>query len=618
MCGIVGFIDFNKKSSKEILTKMSDMLMHRGPDSANYFFEDNEDFQIGLGHRRLSIIDLQAAANQPMFFKDWVIVFNGEIYNFAEIRTQLEEKGRLFSTKSDTEVILQSFDEWGEKAVNRFIGMFAFILYNRTQNKIFTIRDRTGIKPLHIYQNDEILMWASEIKSFHEHPAFTKTLDMESVKSFIQLGYVPSPRSIFKNVTKQKPGTIRSYDIEKREWSETEYWNVNDYYRQPESKLTYPEAKSQLKDLLVSACNYRMVADVPVGVFLSGGYDSALVSSVLQSGSSQKIKTYTIGVHDAELNEAQFAKEISGILGTDHTEIYLSENEMFEQLEDFAFYFDEPFGDSSAIPTMLVSKAAKQEVTVALSADGGDELFAGYNRYDHLPRLALLKKLSKIPFVKKVLPQFIRDPYNRERISDLLKSPDAVTLAKTLNNPYYKDEINNLFRRSYRDSQQVTVPKNKLADSLKDMLAYDYETYLLNDILVKVDRATMRYSLEGREPLLDHRLVEFAANLPNDFKIRNGVKKYILKDIVHEYLPKEMMERPKMGFAAPVDSWLKNNLKDKLNYYLSETYINQQNIFSYEGVQKIKDDFLQNKNKYALKLWYILVFQMWYDKWMKV
>lgn len=618
MCGITGFIDYSKRSSTDILKKMTDVIQHRGPDSGDYFFEEHAGFQIGLGHRRLSIIDLHAAANQPMLFKHWVIVFNGEIYNFAQIRTELEKKGRLFSTKSDTEVILQSFDEWGEKAVDRFIGMFAFMLYDRRTKKVFTVRDRTGIKPLHIYQSENLLMWASEIKSFHQHPFFKKELDLESVKSFVQLGYVPSPYSIFKNVKKQKPGTVIQHQIEVKESFENEYWNVNTFYSKPERKIEYEDAKTELKDLLVSACQYRMVSDVPVGVFLSGGYDSALVSSILQSGSSQKIKTFTIGVHDTALNEARFAKEISGILGTDHTEIYLSENEMFEQLEDFAFYFDEPFGDSSAIPTMLVSKAAKEEVTVALSADGGDELFAGYNRYDHLPRLALLKKISKIPFAKEVLPQFIRDPYNRERLSDLLKSPDAITLANTLNNPYYKDEINNLFRRSFRDSQQVSVPKNKLADSLKSMLAYDYETYLLNDILVKVDRATMRYSLEGREPLLDHRLVEFAANLPNDFKIRNGVKKYILKDIVHEYLPKEMMERPKMGFAAPVDSWLKNNLKDKLNYYLSETYINQQNIFSYEAVRKIKDDFLQNKNKYALKLWYILVFQMWYDKWMKV
>jgi len=616
MCGLAGFIDFRKRSSAEILTKMTDVITHRGPDSGNGFFEEHESFQIGLGHRRLSIIDLHEAANQPMFFKDWIIIFNGEIYNFSEIKAELEGLGRFFTTQSDTEVIVQAFDEWGETAVNRFIGMFAFILYNRTQNKVFTVRDRTGIKPLHIYQNDEILMWASEIKSFHEHPAFKKILDMESVKSFIQLGYVPSPHSIFKNITKQKPGTILHYDIGNRDWKETEYWNVNDYYLQPESKLTYPEAKSQLKDLLVSACNYRMVADVPVGVFLSGGYDSALVSSVLQSGSSNKIKTFTIGVNDPAINEAQFAKEISERLGTEHTEIYLSESEMFDQLEDFAFYFDEPFGDSSAIPTMLVSQVARQHVTVALSADGGDELFAGYNRYAHLSRLEKIKKLSKLPFTKSLLPKLITDPYQRERILSLLQRPTAVTLAQTLNNPYYKEEINNLFLYDIEDTIHSSNDE-KISGGLKTMLAYDYETYLLNDILVKVDRSTMRYSLEGREPLLDHRLVEFAANLPDDFKIKDGVSKYILKDIVHEYLPKEMMERPKMGFAAPVDTWLRTNMKEKLQYYLSDTFIKEQNIFQYSAIKKIKDDFLEKRNKYALKLWYILVFQMWYDKWMK-
>lgn len=615
MCGLAGFIDFRKRSSAEILTRMTDVITHRGPDSGNGFFEEHESFQIGLGHRRLSIIDLHEAANQPMFFKDWIIIFNGEIYNFSEIKAELEGLGRFFTTQSDTEVIVQAFDEWGETAVNRFIGMFAFILYNRTQNKIFTIRDRTGIKPFHIYQNDEILMWASEIKSFHQHPGFTKILDMESVKSYIQLGYVPSPHCIFKNVTKQKPGTIVTFDILKRKSTETEYWNVNDFYCQPESKLTYPEAKSQLKDLLVSACNYRMVADVPVGVFLSGGYDSALVSSVLQSGSSNKIKTFTIGVNDPAINEAQFAKEISERLGTEHTEVYLSESEMFDQLEDFAFYFDEPFGDSSAIPTMLVSKVARQHVTVALSADGGDELFAGYNRYAHLSRLEKIKKLSKLPFAKNLLPKLISDPYQRERIASLLQRPNAITLAKTLNNPYYEQEVDNLFLSDIEDTADDNVVT--FSDGLKSMLAYDYETYLLNDILVKVDRSTMRYSLEGREPLLDHRLVEFAANLPDDFKIKDGVNKYILKDIVHDFLPKEMMERPKMGFAAPVDTWLRTNLKDQLNFYLSETYIKEQNIFAYTAVSKIKNDFVENRNKYALKLWYILVFQMWYDKWMK-
>lgn len=618
MCGIAGFIDFNKKSSKEILMDMCDVVSHRGPDSGDCFFEEHDNYQIGLGHRRLSIIDLHSSADQPMFFEDWVIVFNGEIYNFAQIREELIGKGRTFMTQSDTEVILQSFDEWGETCVNRFIGMFAFILFNRRKQEVYTIRDRTGIKPLHIYSSESVLMWASELKSFHQHPKFQKELDLESVKSFIQLGYVPSPNSIFKNVEKQKPGTIQTLSLKLKEKSVWEYWNVNTFYNRKQKDIDYETAKTELKELLVSACNYRMVADVPIGVFLSGGYDSTLVASVLQSGSTKQIKTFTIGVNDPKINEAEFAKEISNILGTDHTEVYLSEDEMFKQLEDFVFYFDEPFGDSSAIPTMLVSKAARQDVTVALSADGGDELFAGYNRYSNISLLNRSKKISKIPFAKTILPMVINDLYKRERITMLLNNPDAITLAKTLNNPYHKEEIDQLFLQTISNSQIELLGKsNVISDDLKAMLAFDYETYLLNDILVKVDRATMRYSLEGREPLLDHRLVEYAASLPNDFKIRNGVKKFILKDIVHDFVPKELMERPKMGFAAPVDSWLRNNLKEQIDWFLSKEYIENQNIFSFVAINKLKEDFYQGKNKYALKLWYVLVFQLWFEKWMK-
>lgn len=618
MCGIVGFIDYKKKSSKEMLENMCNVLTHRGPDAGNYFLKEYDDFQIGLGHRRLSIIDLEATANQPMIFEDWVIVFNGEIYNYAEIKKELLSKGRLFKTNSDTEVILQAFDEWGENCVNHFIGMFAFILFNREKKEIYTIRDRTGIKPLHVYNNGNIIMWASEIKAFHKHPEFRKELNLESVKSFIQLGYVPSPESIFKNVSKQKPGTICHIKISENVKNTHEYWNVNTFYTQKEKTITYQDAKKDLKALLQSACNYRMVADVPVGVFLSGGYDSTLVTSMLQSCSSKKIKTFTIGVNDPKINEAQFAKEISTILGTDHTEVYLSENEMFEQIKDFAFYYDEPFGDSSAIPTMLVSQAARKDVTVALSADGGDELFAGYNRYAHLSMLEKVRKIKKIPLAEKILPFLIKDSLKKDRLVQLLNNPNAITLAKTLNNPYYKQEIDALFLSKIADTQiQNQGISHTNRDDLKAMLAFDYETYLLNDILVKVDRATMRYGLEGREPLLDHRLIEYVANLPNDFKINNGIKKYILKDIIHDYVPKELMERPKMGFAAPVEYWLRNNLKEELDYYLSEDYINKQRIFSYQSVCKLKEEFYSRKNNYITKIWYILVFQMWYEKWIE-
>lgn len=618
MCGIVGFVDFTKKSSKQVLNEMGDELAHRGPDAANYFFEEKEKYQIGLGHRRLSIIDLNTSANQPMPFGDWIIIFNGEIYNYNELKEELMKRGRLFSTHSDTEVILQAFDEWGEGSVQKFIGMFAFVLYNKSSDVVYTVRDRTGIKPLFVYNNGNTIFWASELKSFHKHPSFKKELNLESVKSFVQLGYVPSPNSIFLNVSKQGPGSICKYDLKSGTKSSTKYWDVGFFYRQGINKIDYGEAKTEMISLLTSACQYRMVSDVPVGVFLSGGYDSTLVTSILQTTSSGRIKTFTIGVTDPDLNEAKFAKEIANRLGTEHTEIYLTEKELDEQLKDFSFFYDEPFGDSSAIPTMLVSQMAREKVKVALSADGGDELFAGYNRYDFLPSLNRIRRLRKIPFLKSLIASATKDRYKRFRLQQLFTSPDAITLAMLLNNPYYNEEADGLFNRKISNIQiDPQREEDWGADDLRSILSFDYQTYLLNDIMVKVDRATMRYGLEGREPLLDHRLVEYTANLPNEFKIKNGIKKYILKDIVHDYIPKELMERPKMGFAAPVKHWLHNTLREKVDYFFSEAYIDSQGIFSFKNINLLKQNYYSGKDKYSIKMWYLLAFQMWYDRWMR-
>lgn len=616
MCGFAGFIDFSKKSTEKDLVAMCDVIQHRGPDAGSYFLKEKDNYNIGLGHRRLSIIDLHECSNQPMFYKDLVIIFNGEIYNYQEIKKDLIQLGHSFETNSDTEVILHAFEEWGDECVQRFIGMFAFIIYNQKTQIVKTFRDRPGVKPLHIYQKDNIIMWASEIKSFHEHPAFEKKLRLDAVKSFIQLGYVPSPFSIFENVTKQDSGSIITFDLNSQKQNQEKYWSVIDFYKKSILDIDYNEAKTKTKELLTSACQYRMVADVPVGVFLSGGYDSVLVTSILQHNTSDKIKTFTIGVNDEKLNEAKFAKEIAERLETEHTEYYISENEMFNLIEKHAFHYDEPFGDSSAIPTMLVSQIAKQDVTVALSADGGDEVFAGYNRYDQLSILKKIKLLSQLPKMDSLAKLFIKDPFKQHRIKSLIQNPTAITLAQQLNNPYYPDEINQLFINPIQNLAIDIGKYSEINDDLRAIMAFDYDTYLLNDIMVKVDRATMFSSLEGREPLLDHRLIEYVAQLPNDFKINNGVKKYMLRDIVHDYIPKEMMERPKMGFAAPLEQWLKVDLKDKLEYYFSQNFIKEQNIFDFNNLNKIKVDYLSGKNQYALKLWYILVFQMWYEKWM--
>ncbi|WP_353137274.1 asparagine synthase (glutamine-hydrolyzing) [Pseudopedobacter sp.] len=619
MCGFVGFIDYRKKSSQAVLVKMCDVIQHRGPDAGNYFFEEQSDFQIGLGHRRLSIIDLHSTANQPMFYKDWVIVFNGEIYNFREIRSELIKLGHVFDTNSDTEVILQSFEEWHTKSINKFIGMFAFLLFNRKTQEVFTVRDRPGVKPLHVYKDDGIIMWASEIKSFLQHPMFVKKIDLSAIKTYLQLGHIPTPFSIYKGVSKQFPGTICKYSIIGKQSVAERYWDVTSFYLKDNLDISYEEAKSKTLRILESACNYRLVADVPVGVFLSGGYDSTLVTSIIQTNRTDRIKTFTIGVEDEKINEAKFAREIANRLGTDHTEHYIHESDMLALFEGLPYYYDEPFGDSSAIPTMLVSKIARQSVSVALSADGGDEVFGGYNRYDKLRMLKRFRILKNIPLPYSFLiNSVVQDRLKAERIISLLKYPNPITLSRVLNNPYSRDEIDDLFLNNLDDyTQNIDEKIFSIKDDLKSMMAMDYTSYLLDDILVKVDRATMRFSLEGREPLLDHRLIEFAAGLPDSYKINGSQKKYILKDIVHDFVPKEVMERPKMGFAAPIKKWLRKDLVPLLDEYFSENFLHKQGIFNVPALKQMINDFKVEKNNInATKVWYLLVFQIWFQKWM--
>ena len=620
MCGFAGFIDFSKKSSKETLVGMCEVIQHRGPDSGDYFFHEESDFQIGLGHRRLSIIDLHDSANQPMFYKDLVIIFNGEIYNFREIRQELEKLGHRFTTQSDTEVILHSFEQWGTEAVQKYRGMYSFLIYDQQKKEVITVRDRPGVKPLHVYTNGGIVMWASEIKSFLKHPLFEKEINLSAVKTFLELGHIPTPHSIYKKVRKQFPATTEIFDIVSQKFSQSKYWDVADYYKKPSLKINFAHAKQKTAELIKTACDYRMVADVPVGVFLSGGYDSTLVTALLQKDQTEKIKTFTIGVDDAKLNEAKYAKDIAARLGTDHTEYYITEKEMFDLIEDVPFYYDEPFGDSSAIPTMLVSQVARQRVTVALSADGGDEVFGGYNRYDRLSQLKQIRMLKKtgmpVAFLAK---NFIQDKKNQERILDLWAKPNANTLATQLNNPYLRGETNCFFRNKVTGLQEERLLRLEgVTDDLKLFMGIDYNTYLLDDILVKVDRATMRSSLEGREPLLDQHIIEFAAQLPNDFKIRNGNKKFILKEIVHDFIPKELMERPKMGFAIPINYWMRNSLGGKLDFYFSDVFLDSQNIFNNDAINEILTDFRKNKPNSTSKVWYFLMFQMWYAKWINL
>ena len=632
MCGISGFIDFKNNTTKEILQKMNRMMAHRGPDGEGYAIYQDDNTGIGLGHRRLSIIDLTTAGSQPQTFGSLHITYNGEVYNYAEIKTELEAKGHNFQSHSDTEVILHAYAEWGNLALQKFIGMFAFVIYDEEKKKLFACRDRAGVKPFFYYYTNDLFLFASELKAILQHPRFPKEIDMDATAAFMQYGYVPTPHCIFKNTLKLKPGYFLEMDIPTNTIREEQYWNVYDAYNKPSLKIDLPTAITETEKLLTNAFQYRMVSDVPVGVFLSGGYDSTCVTALLQKNSTQKIKTFTIGVPDAGLNEAPFAKEIAARLGTDHTEYYCTQKEALEIVPQLPFFYDEPFADSSAIPTTLVSKIAREKVTVALSADAGDEIFAGYNRYDYIMKYG--KQLQRIPpFLRKgaaammnAIPANSIPVLNKkylfhsryEKVKSLLKEPSEKNILQSLTKQMDDSSITKLFKTTIAQLY-TSFDKEELKKEHHSILAYimavDYQTYLLDDILQKVDRAGMSVSLEGREPFLDHRIIEWAAQLPMDFKYNKGNKKYILKQIVHQYLPEKMMDRPKMGFGIPIANWLQNDLKPFVDQYFDVSFIIKQNIFNVDEIQRIKKSFYDGKIERAEKIWYLLMFQMWYDKW---
>lgn len=633
MCGIAGFVDFNKKSNLDILKRMTDVSDHRGPDDSGYKFDSSENVEIGLGHRRLSILDLTSHGHQPMRFESIDIVYNGEVYNFNEIKQELEDLGYDFESHSDTEVILKAYHKWGLEAVHKFNGMFAMAIYDRNISKLFLIRDRSGIKPLFYYHKNNTLLFASELKSMHQHHAFKKEIDIDAVALFLQLQYIPEPHSIFKSCFKLRAGHFLEIDLVTQKIEEKVYWDVIDHYNKPKLDISEEEAIEETEKLLKSAFEYRMVSDVPVGIFLSGGYDSSLVTSILQHQRSEKLKTFTIGFHENGFDEAPYAKQVAEYLGTEHHEYYCTQKDALAIIPKLATIYDEPFSDASAIPTTLVSQLARQEVTVSLSADGGDEIFAGYDKYSRT--MEYYKYFSKVPnFLKSSVASMmggvnpnsiplLKDTFNfnirYEKMQNMLMAKNAVDIMKNTSLFLTFNEVNNLLNNRAK-ILSTNLDKGNLLESHNDdinsMLAIDYKTFMVDDILTKVDRATMSVSLEGREPFLDYRIIEFVSSLPSHYKYQNGRKKHILKEITHKYLPKEMMDRPKMGFVVPIQEWFKDELKEYFLHYLDEQRLKKEGIFNVQEVVKLRDNYLNGGKENIDNLWSILMFEMWYEKWM--
>jgi asparagine synthase (glutamine-hydrolysing) len=637
MCRITGILNFGRSDGQELeklCAAMRDTMAYGGPDDfGNYKDETGKVF---LGHRRLSIIDVSADGHQPMFYNEWVVVFNGEIYNYKEIQQELGLLGCTFSSGSDTEVLLKAFDKWGYDAVQRFRGMFAFALWNTKTNKLLLCRDRVGVKPLYWYKKDGIFLFGSELKSLRKYPQFDTTINKEAVSLFLQTGYIKSPSSIFKHAYKVEPGGFLEIDMEGniKQWK---YWDVNNI-KPREDFLTDESVLTQAEDLLLGSSEYRMVADVPVGIFLSGGVDSSLVTALLQKNASRPLKTFTIGFHDKHFDESGHAKKVAEHLGTDHYELICTQENFRDIIPQLPDMYDEPFGDSSAIPTHLVSGLAREQVTVALSADGGDEVFTGYIRYSaikdyynkikYLPlgtRKLLSKALLSLDYktIEKIFSR-IGLSYNFRGLEwRLPKFCNALTASDELD--FF--ELSSLYIQPNQLKDLLDAPRSNIFVFDRNNIEKDYlfsslgkidiGSYLEGDILTKVDRASMAVALEGREPLLDHKLIEFGLSLPDKYKIRNKQTKWILRNILYKYVPKELIERPKQGFAIPIKEWLQTELKHILVELSEDKKFCELFSFNHSELKKIISTFLSPSNTSINPhfIWFLYSLYTWYKRW---
>ncbi|WP_201613134.1 asparagine synthase (glutamine-hydrolyzing) [Psychrobacter immobilis] len=611
MCGLLGIVDYKKSINASLFNEMLNSLKHRGPDDEGVEVFSLDSCSIFLGHRRLSIIDISSNGHQPMLYEHLAIIYNGEVYNFKDIQQDLISEGYLFDSNSDTEVILKSYHFWGIDCVERFRGMFAFAIYDSEQQEIIIFRDRAGVKPLYYSQTDNALIFSSELRPLLNYPDFNKEIDFEAVSSYLQFGYIHAPKTIFKTVQKLLPGYYLKYNIESKILVKECYWNINDFY---ENQVAREDIVEELEATIIEAFNLRMIADVPVGVFLSGGIDSSLVAAIVQKYSKIPINTFTIGFEDKKYDESNYAKEIAKYLGTNHTELICNKEDALAIITRLPKIFDEPFADSSAIPTVLVSELAKKQVSVVLSGDGGDELFCGYPGYVLMEKR--FKLLSKIPFRKTLrkisnifpVPIFIQNKFNGKlynkviKFKNMLDHDDIVNTFKVANSVFSKDEIKGLIREGYFFSKDMPATTS----NLEKMMISDFKGYLPDDLMVKIDRSTMSASLEGREPLLDHKIIEFAASLQVSYK----KNKEILKSILGHYIPEELFLRKKQGFGIPINDWLREDLKYLVDQYLGEELIKKYNIFDYDYVSKLLEAFYAKKND-DNKVWVLLMFQMW-------
>jgi asparagine synthase (glutamine-hydrolysing) len=622
VCGICGYISL-KRVNKKVFASMNDSMIHRGPDDSGLEQFQVEEYQVGFAQRRLSILDLSKLGHQPMYSASGnsLITYNGEIYNFQEVKKVLNKKGVVFKSQCDTEVILEAYEEYGEECVNLFNGMFAFALFDFRRKCIFLARDRFGKKPLYYFYSyaEKTFVFSSTLQPIMNFPGFRKQINKEALYQYFYYGYISEPDSIFEEVYKLEPGSVLTLEIDSFSLNKHYYWNVYEAYSKASGERfeSYDLAKSSLKNVLVKAVERRLIADVPLGTFLSGGIDSTLVTAIAQTVSNQRINTYSIGFSDKKYDESAYAEEISRYIGTNHHQFIVSEEDLFQMIDELPLYYDEPFSDSSQLPSMMVSRMAKTDITVAITGDGGDELFCGYAGYDSLLKMEKYKKFARFLYPVRN-NKFIQEKVSTRLLSVICAANDSgcqwTSIAlKRLIDRMLITGVENVKYDEGRLDQKDNI-------QIRRMLL-DMSTYLPGDILHKMDRASMKYSLESRCPILDYKVAELSFRIPHQFKYRNGEKKYIMKDLTYEYVPKTLLDRPKKGFSVPLKKLLCiDSTKKELDKYTSRNFVNRQGLFHEQAILEIRNmvngsgaHYEQSYVNNAVNiLWNYLVFQKWY------
>jgi len=644
VCGITGTIDPGRDGGalEAYVRTMADTLVHRGPDDSGVWVDPYSG--VGLGHRRLAIVDLSPLGHQPMASASgrYLVAFNGEIYNFRALRDELSAMGHAFSGGSDTEVLLAAVEAWGVAgAVPRFTGMFAIALWDREARRLYLARDRMGEKPLYYGWVGDVFLFGSELKSLRAHPGWRGRVDRGVLAAYLRHNYVPAPYSIYHGVLKLMPGTVVSIDPECRELPDpVPFWDVRgvaeDGHLAP-FEGTDAEAADRLEELLREVLRDQMLADVPLGAFLSGGLDSSTVTALMQAESERPVKTFTIGFEEAGFDEAPHARAVARHLGTEHTELYVTPTQARDVIPALPGLYDEPFADVSQIPTFLLARMAREHVTVALSGDGGDELFYGYSRYGITTDV--YGKLMRLPgWLRHLGAATIRMApparwnallgwaagglagYGRASLGDKLHAA-AGLLANATQEAVYRRLVSHwdMPEQAALDATErpsVLTDRDrwaKLPGLPERMMFWDQLSYLPDDILVKVDRATMGVSLEGREPFLDHRVVAFSWSLPRHMKERDGVSKWLLRQVLYRHVPRELVERPKMGFGVPIGEWLKGPLKGWAEALLAPDRLRDEGYFDVAVVRGKWDQHLSGERDWQNHLWDVLMFQAWLE-----